>query len=172
MEREAFYIGNQSFLELPKVAFLSSRNISSGSVLKCLDWAVEQRNAGICVMSGFHSILEKDVLQLLLKGKQPVVLVLGRSLYAQVPKDFQKALDEKRLLIISPVAQNIHRHSTQSTLIRNRYITETANEIVFGSLDKNGSLYPLYEQALLEGKVVRKISYRHKYHNQQRTAAG
>jgi predicted Rossmann fold nucleotide-binding protein DprA/Smf involved in DNA uptake len=158
MSQAIFYTGNQSFFELPKVAFLSSRNISSNSVLKCLDWAVEQRNEGVCVMSGFHSSLEKDVLRLLLKGIQPVVLVLGRSLYTQIPKNFQKPLDEERLLIISPVAQTIHRHSAQSALIRNRYIMRTANEIVFGSLDKKGTLYPLYKKALLEGKIVQKIS--------------
>ena len=152
------HIGNLGIFKLPKVAFLSSRQISSESVLKCMDWATEQRDNGMCVISGFHSPLEKDVLYFLLKGSQPVILVLGRSLYKQIPEKFQKPLAEKRLLIVSPVAQTIQRHSTQSILVRNRYIMDTANEIVFGSIDKNGSLYPLYKKASLEGKKVWKIS--------------
>jgi len=158
MNQHLAYIGNLDILKLPKVAFLSSRQISSEAILKCFDWATEQRDNGICVMSGFHSPLEKDVLHFLLKGTQPVILVLGRSLYKQIPKEFQKPLNENRLLIVSLVAQTIHRHSIQSTLIRNRYIIDTATEIVFGSLDKNGSLFPLYKKALLEGKKVWNIS--------------
>jgi hypothetical protein len=40
-------------------------------VLKCYDWAIEEREAGNFVISGFHSQIEKDVLHYLLKGKQP-----------------------------------------------------------------------------------------------------
>jgi predicted Rossmann fold nucleotide-binding protein DprA/Smf involved in DNA uptake len=158
MEQQPFYMGNINALNLVKVAFLSSRQISSDAVLKCLDWATEQRNKGVCVMSGFHSPLEKDVLHFLLKGSQPVILVLGRSLYKQVPEELQKPLQEQRLLIVSPVAHTILRNSTESTYTRNKYIMDTANEIVFGSLNKNGSLYPLYKKALLEGKIVQRIS--------------
>jgi predicted Rossmann fold nucleotide-binding protein DprA/Smf involved in DNA uptake len=158
MGQQLFYMGNQSILELSKVAFLSSRQINPGAVLKCLDWAAEQRDKGVCVMSGFHSSLEKDVLYFLLKGIQPIVLVLGRSLYKEIPEVLQKPLNEERLLIISPVAQTFHRHSVQSSLIRNKYIVDTANEIVFGALDKDGSLYPLYKKALLDGKSVWNIN--------------
>lgn len=154
MDTSSFYLGNQSLLELPKTAFLSSRRISPEVVLKCMDWATEQRNNGICVMSGFHSPLEKDVLHFLLKGKQAVILVLGRSLYKQVPEVFQKPLEEKRLLIVSPVSQTTHRHSAESSLVRNKYIIDAADEIVFGSLDKNGGLYPLYKEAQLNGKKI------------------
>ena len=158
MNQHLAYIGNFDILNLPKVAFLSSRQISSEAVLKCLDWATEQRDRGICVISGFHSPLEKDVLHFLLKGNQSVILVLGRSLYKQIPNEFQKPISEKRLLIVSPVAQTVHRHSIQSILVRNNYIIDTAKEIVFGSLNKNGSLFPLYNKALLSGKKVWKIS--------------
>ena len=158
MDQFLAHIGDLDILKQPKVAFLSSRQISSEAVLKCLDWATEQRDKGICVISGFHSPLEKDVLHFLLNGSQPVILVLGRSLYKQIPNEFQKSINEKRLLIVSPVAQTIQRHSIQSILVRNKYIIDTANEIVFGSLDKNGSLYPLYNKVLLEGKKVWEIS--------------
>ncbi len=63
-------IGNKEILKLPKTAFLCSRNVSASVVLKCYDWATEQRDAGHCVISGFHSQLEKDVLHFLLKGTQ------------------------------------------------------------------------------------------------------
>ena len=75
-------IGNAAILDCPdKVAFLSSRRISPADVLKCYEWAEKVRNTEQCVISGFQSPLEKDVLKFLLRGKAPVILVLARSLW-------------------------------------------------------------------------------------------
>lgn len=57
--------------------------------------------------------------------------MLGRSLYKEIPEEFQKPLNDKRLLIVSPVAQTTHRHSAKSSLVRNKYIVDIATEIVF-----------------------------------------
>jgi predicted Rossmann fold nucleotide-binding protein DprA/Smf involved in DNA uptake len=140
------YIGNIDLLKQQKVAFLSSRNISPQSVIACYDWATQQRSTGRCVISGFHSQIEKDVLHFLLKGKQPLILVLGRSLYKQLPEEFIKPLEENRLLIVSVVSQRTNRQSIETALLRNKYIVENANEVVFGSLDPNGMLYQLFTE--------------------------
>ena len=145
-------IGNIVLLQLPKTAFLSSRKISPQSVLKCYDWATIKRDEGRCIISGFHSKIEKDVLHFLLKGKQPLILVLGRSLYKQIPEELIKPLKEDRLLIISVVSQTINRQSVESSMIRNKYIIENADEVVFGSLDPNGML----NQLLAETKYLNK----------------
>lgn len=143
--KEIFYTGNRDFLKLPKTAFFSSRKINPIALLKCYDWATEQRKNGRCVISGFHSRVEKDVLHFLLKGKQPVILVLGRALYKKIPEELTTAFDEGRLLIVSPVSQHLLRQSIKSCIERNKYIIELSDEIVFGSLDEKGSLYKLYQ---------------------------
>ena len=61
-------LGNTGLLNLHKTAFLCSRRIPPSAVLKCYDWAIVQRDAGRCVISGFHSRLEKDALHYLLKA--------------------------------------------------------------------------------------------------------
>ena len=61
-------IGNEGLLKLSKTAFLCSRQVPASAVLRCYDWAIVQREAGTCVISGFHSTIEKDVLQPV-KGK-------------------------------------------------------------------------------------------------------
>lgn len=43
------------------------------------DLAAAPRDAGIPVISGFHTSVEKDCLDFLLKGRQPVVVVPARS---------------------------------------------------------------------------------------------
>lgn len=140
------YRGNIELLQLPKTAFLSSRNISPPSVMACYDWATQQRSAGRCIISGFHSQIEKDVLHFLLKGTQPVIMVLGRSLYKKLPEELIKPLEENRLLIVSVVSQTTNRQSVESAMIRNKYIIENADEVVFGSLDPNGMLNQLFTE--------------------------
>lgn len=66
---ELQYIGSTDILKLPKTAFLCSRKISPQSVMACYDWATKQRSTGRCVISGFHSQIEKDVLHFFAKGK-------------------------------------------------------------------------------------------------------
>ena len=98
-------IGNTALLDLPdKVAFLSSRRISAADVLKCYEWAEEIRDAETCVVSGFQSPLEKDVLKFLLRGKVPIILVLARSLWKTVPEELRATVGLGRLLIVSPVS--------------------------------------------------------------------
>lgn len=149
---EIQYNGNIELLRLPKTAFLSSRKISSVAVLKCYDWATQQRSAGRCVISGFHSQIEKDVLHFLLKGTQPVILVLGRTLYKNLPDELIKPLEEERLLIVSVVSTP--RQSEETAQRRNRYILDNADEVVFGSLDVTGNLYPLYKEIKENKKYI------------------
>ena len=149
---EIQYNGNIELLQLPKAAFLSSRKISPQSVMACYDWATQQRSAGRCVISGFHSQIEKDVLHFLLKGTQPVILVLGRTLYKNLPDELIKPLEEERLLIVSVVSTP--RQSEETAMRRNQYIIENADEVVFGSLDVTGNLYPLYEEIKENKKYI------------------
>ena len=95
------YLGNRELLKLKKTAFLASSTISSETVLRCYDWATEMRNRGECVVSGFSSKLEQDVLHFLLKGSQPIIIVLARRMYRDIPDELKEPLAQNRLLIIS-----------------------------------------------------------------------
>jgi predicted Rossmann fold nucleotide-binding protein DprA/Smf involved in DNA uptake len=149
-------IGNIELLKLPKIAFLCSRQVPANVVLKCYDWAIEQREKGICVISGFHSQIEKDVLHYLLKGKQPVILVLGRAMYKQTPEDFMQPLSENRLLIVSVATEP--RQSEQTTDKRNRYIVDISEEIVFGYVNPVGKLNVLHQEIERMNKQVEILS--------------
>lgn len=135
-------IGNATILDRPdKVAFLSSRRISPADVLKCYEWAEKVRDTEQCVISGFQSPLEKDVLKFLLRGKVPVILVLARSLWKTVPEELREPVGQGRLLIVSPVAAA--RASAATAAVRNRWILANCTSLVLGSLDPNGNLAKL-----------------------------
>jgi len=135
--------GNIELLKLHKTAFLCSRQVPASVVLKCYDWAIEQREQGNCVISGFHSQIEKDVMHYLLKGKQPIIIALARGLKEKLESEFEKPLHDGRLLIISPFDKKVKRVTEQTAETRNKLITNLADQITIGYASLNGKLEEL-----------------------------
>ncbi len=133
-------IGNNELLQLKKTAFLCSRKIPAATVLKCYDWAIQQREKGNCIISGFHSPIEKDVLHYLLKGNQPIIVVLARGLKKKLEKEFIEPLEKGRLLIVTPFENNVKRVTEKTAEKRNKIMIELADEIVVGHLNTGGKL--------------------------------
>ena len=136
-------LGNTEILKLNKTAFLCSRMVSAGTVLKCYDWAIEQREKGNCVISGFHSQIEKDVLHYLLKGKQPIIVALARGLKDILEPAFIKPVEQGRILIISPFEKEVKRVTEQTASIRNKMMLDIADNVVIGFASAEGRLTPL-----------------------------
>jgi predicted Rossmann fold nucleotide-binding protein DprA/Smf involved in DNA uptake len=138
--------GNLELVNRHKTAFLSSRQVSPSIILKCYDWAIEQRNGGKCVISGFHSQIEKDVFGYLLKGEQPIIMALARGLKKRIEPELKKPLENNRLLIITPFKNNIKRASEETCRMRNKMMMEIADEIVIGYARPGGMLEELVNE--------------------------
>lgn len=136
------YLGNKELLKQKKTAFLASSTIPPDMVLRCYDWAAGKREG--CVVSGFSSKLEKDVLHFLLKAHCPIILVLARQMYKTIPEELKEALGQERLLIIS--TSTAVRQSKVTALARNKHICKIADSILFVGVTANSSLYPLAEE--------------------------
>lgn len=136
------YLGNKELMNLPKTAFLASSTIPPDMVLKCYDWATAKHEG--CVVSGFSSKLEQDVLHFLLKAKTPVIMVLARRLYKEIPEELKVPLEQGRLLIISTTAAV--RQSRTTALARNRYVCELADQIMMVGVTDGSSLYGLQKE--------------------------
>ena len=135
-------LGNKELLKLKKTAFLASSTIPPDMVLRCYDWAAGKHEG--CVISGFSSKLERDVLHFLLKAKCPVIMVLARQMYKVIPEELRDALADGRLLIVSTTTAT--RQSRATALSRNRYICELADEILFVGVNEKSSLNSLKEK--------------------------
>ncbi len=113
-----------------KIGFLASRKISTLSVLPTLDWAVEiSKREDVAIISGFHSRLERDVLSFLIKGRCGIIIVLARSMYKRIPKQFESLMQQNRLLLISNEKENTLRIGEASAHKRNDYVRFLANEM-------------------------------------------
>lgn len=133
------YLGNKELLKQNKTAFLASSTILPDMVLRCYDWAAGKHEG--CIVSGFSSKLEKDVLHFLLKAKSPIIMVLARKMYKVIPEELKEPLRQGRLLIIS--TSNDSRQSKATAFARNKYVCEISDNIVFVGANEKSSLYEL-----------------------------
>ena len=136
------YLCNKELLKLPKTAFLASSAIPLDMVLRCYDWATAKHEG--CVVSGFSSKLERDVLHFLIKAKCPVILVLARRMYSTLPDEMKEPVEQGRMLIISTT--DATRQSRATAYSRDRYICEQADELLLVGVSEESSLYPLKEK--------------------------
>ena len=138
------YLGNRDLLSLSKTAFLASSTIPTDMVLRCYDWAKTVSREEGCIISGFSSHLEENVLHFLMRGNCPIILVLARQIYKRVPEELQPLLDKGRLLIISNSSAS--RQSRVTALARNRYVCEIADRIFMVGVTESSSLYNLQQE--------------------------
>ena len=139
--------GSPTPIAAPMTAFLCSKETPGATILKAFDQAAAWRDAGRCVMSGFHSPLERQCLDILLRGKQPIVMVLARGLGApRLPAPHRRALEDGRLTIISPFPVTEKRTTRDLALQRNRFIAALADEVVFAFLSPGGGLSQLAKE--------------------------
>lgn len=134
------YFGNYDLLKCYKTAFLCSRKIPATAVLKSYDWAISMREEKKCVISGFHGPLEKEVLDILIKGDQPIIVALAKNLPVKFPLYFQDAFKNGRILMISNFHGMQVRPSVKTARRRNKLMLELCDKIVVGYCSKQGQL--------------------------------
>ena len=83
------------------------------------------------------------MLQILMRGTCPIILVLARQMYKRVPDELRPLLDNGRLLIISTTSAS--RQSRTTAYARNNYICELVDKIIMVGVNESSSLAPLKE---------------------------
>ncbi len=137
-------LGNTALLNYKKTGYFASSKVASLSVLPTLDWAAEvAKRDDIAVVSGFHSKMEREVLDFLLRGKCGIICVLARSIYKKIPEKYREAYNDDRVLFISPRKTSSSMTSRYLCQQRNEYVTSIFDELVFSSLTSESSLYNL-----------------------------
>jgi predicted Rossmann fold nucleotide-binding protein DprA/Smf involved in DNA uptake len=88
------------------------------------------RDAGVAVIGGFHSPMEKECLNLLLRGKQPIVICPARGLQRmRIPPAWKTPLESGRLLILSPFGEEHRRVTADLAAQRNQFVAALADKV-------------------------------------------
>lgn len=96
-------IGERRCSDFPYLALLVSRRASPLSVVIAYDLARALRDAAVPVAGGFDAPVERDCLDLLLRGRQPVLVMLARPRARfRPPPAWTAALRDGRLRLESP----------------------------------------------------------------------
>lgn len=150
--------GSPTPIAAPMTAFLCSKESPDATILKAFDQAAAWRDAGRCVISGFHSPLERQCLDILLRGKQHIVMALARGIGAlRLPAPQRTALEDGRLTIVSPFPSTENRATADLARQRNRFVTALAYEVVFAFISPGGSLSLLADELVGWGLEPREL---------------
>jgi predicted Rossmann fold nucleotide-binding protein DprA/Smf involved in DNA uptake len=140
-------LGNLDQLALPKTALFCSARCPGQAILAAYDQAARWRDAGRCIIGGFHSPVEQECLRILLRGRQPVIICPARSLEKmRLPGDWQKPLADGRLLILSCFSGNEHRITSTLAARRNEFVAALADEVWFAHVAPGGQMQRLAQK--------------------------
>ena len=122
--------GNLSLLDEPLTALFCSNRCPGDLILKTYDLARAMRDAGVPVIGGFQTPLERECLRLLLRGAQPVVVCPARSIdNMRIPRNWCPALDSGRLLVLSPFPATARRPTVELAAQRNDLVADLAQRV-------------------------------------------
>jgi predicted Rossmann fold nucleotide-binding protein DprA/Smf involved in DNA uptake len=139
-------LGNLDLLALPKTALFCSARCPGDAILRAYDQAAKWRDEGRCVISGFHSPVEKECLRILLRGQQPIIICPARALPKRLPVEWKKALTNGRLLILSCFTATHRRATTKLATRRNELVAALADEIWFAHITLGGRMERLADE--------------------------
>ena len=137
---QLFVLGNLDLLALPKTTLFCSARCPGKIILTAYDQAAKWRDTGRCVISGFHSPVEKECLQILLRGNQPVIICPARSLPKRVPPAWRNPLTAGRLLLLSCFRESEHRVTADLAARRNEFVAALADEVWFAHITPGGQM--------------------------------
>ena len=137
-------LGNLNLLALPKTALFCSARCPGHAILAAYEQAARWRDAGRCIISGFHSPVEKECLRILLRGSQPVIICPARSLEKmRLVSGWQKSFADGRLLILSCFTGRDRRVTGALAVRRNEFIAALADEVWFAHITPGGEMQRL-----------------------------
>lgn len=134
------FLGNPHLLHLPKTALYASIKCPGSVILPTYDQAARWRDEGRCIISGFHSPIEKECLSILLRGSSPIIVCPARNLPSRLPPEWKLLIEEGRMLILSPFSPKESRVTAALAARRNDYVASLADEVWIAHAYQGGKL--------------------------------
>lgn len=148
-------IGEPRLLELPHLALLSARRIPPDLLLPTLDRCRLMREEAPSIIGGFQSPLERFALEILLRGRSPVVVCPARTLAGmRIPLRWRAHVAVGRMAVTSDLPERWRRPTTRSGELRNRLVTGLAARIFVVQASPGTRTFRLALESMDHGKVV------------------
>ena len=147
--------GNLGSLDGPLLGFFCSVRSTGAAVLKTYDFARALRDADVTLIGGFQSPMEREFLDVLLRGSARVVLCPARGLGSmRMPKAWKDPLAQGRLLLLSFFGDAVRRPTEVIAAKRNTCVAALAHRILVAHAEPGGKTEQLCRAAHVQGKQV------------------
>lgn len=150
-----FALGDLNILRQKLVGLFCSVKCPGNAILKTYDLARALRDAGVPVIGGFHTPMEKECLDLLLRGTQPIVICPARGLEGmRLPQAIQAGVQGGRIVVLSPFGAKHRRATAELANERNRFVAALANQVFVAYAAPGGKTEKLCREVVAKGKPL------------------
>lgn len=150
-----YAIGKTTILRNRLLGMICSIQCPGSVILKTFDAVRALRDSGVVVIGGFLSPMEKECLDILLRGKQPAIFCAAKTLAGlRLTQRARQALKENRLLLLSPFADSIRRTTAAQAVLRNNLVAALADEMWVPHASPGGKTWQTVYSALERSQPV------------------
>ena len=148
-------IGNINLLQNKSLAIFSSSKCPGKVIMQTYDLMKNIKGTGITLISGFHSPMERECLNILFNGKQRIIFCPARGIAGmRIKAELKTPIEEGRLLLLSPFNKDVKRITSEMALVRNRFIAALSDSIFIPYADPNSKTEHLCKEILSWNKPV------------------
>ena len=148
-------MGRAEILRHNRLGLICSIRCPGSIVIKTFDAIRELRDAGIVIAGGFHSPMEEECLDFLLRGTQPVIVCPAKGLACmRLPSAWQSALDAGRLLLLSPFGDNVKHTRKSRAQPRNEFVAALSAAVLIPHASPGGKAESVARQVLQRGQPL------------------
>ena len=149
------HIGNLGPLEESLTALFCSQQCPGDVILKLYDLARAMRDAGVPVIGGFQTPMERECLRLFLRGDQPIIICPARGIEnMRIPREWREPLHKGRLLVLSPFPPTLRRPTAASAAQRNEVVADLAKQVLIAHAAPNSKTESFARRLAESGKPL------------------
>jgi len=150
-----FAAGRLDILKQPGIGLICSIQCPGSIILKTFDAIRKLRDENVMMIGGFHSPMERECLNILLRGSQPVILCPARKLHGlRMGRSARKALSDGRLLVLSIFGEDVRRATSREAVLRNDLVAALADAIFVPHAIENGKTWATLHKAIGNGQRI------------------
>jgi predicted Rossmann fold nucleotide-binding protein DprA/Smf involved in DNA uptake len=147
--------GDINILRCPRIGLICSIQCPGSIIIKTFDTIRVLRDAGVTMVGGFHSPMERECFDILLRSPQPVILCVAKSLEGlRIGQDARRALKEGRLLIMSLFSDQVRRTNSVRAMQRNDLVVALADAVFAPYAAPDGKTLAIVRKALERSQRV------------------
>lgn len=150
-----FAVGNTDLLSTRKLGLVCSSKCPGRLILRIHDLMVSLGGKELALTSGFHSAIEKECLNVLLRRDVATIVCPARSLdRMRIPASWKSRIEERKMLIVSAFTKSQHRATKESTAQRNRLVAALAHKVFIPYAAENSKTLAFASLLVRSGKTI------------------